>query len=137
MWGSAYIKGRSTDTNESSYEQFPTKAYPSPNEDIILGLCFGELSATAVSLARNLLELLPIAVEAVRQAFRGGVLTYTTAKELEPQAGLDESWSLAVPRDSGLADGERIEQLCVQLVSPRHQQIQDARQEKSEPESSC
>lgn len=59
-------------------------------------------------------------MEAVRQAFRGGVLTYTTAKELEPQAGLDESWSLAVPRDSGLADGERIEQLCVQLVSPTH-----------------
>ena len=72
-----------------------------------------------MSLARNLLELLPIAVEAVRQAFRGGVLTYTTAKELEPQSGLDESWSLAVPRDSGLADGERIEQLCVQLVSSR------------------
>ena len=100
-----------------SYEHYPAQVYPDPNKDIILGLCFGELSAIAVSLATNLVELLPIAVEAVRQAFRGGIITSSTARELEPQKVLEESWSLAVPRDSGLADGERIKHICEDLVS--------------------
>ncbi|KAL9130124.1 MAG: hypothetical protein Q9217_001598 [Psora testacea] len=102
-----------------SYERYPTQAYPDSNEDIILGLCFGELSAAAISLARNLVELLPIAVEAVRQAFRGGVLINATANELEPQNIPEESWSLAVPRESGLADGDRIEQICKDLEIPK------------------
>ena len=107
---------RYVDLFDSSYEHYPTQAYPDSNEDIILGLCFGELSATAVCVARNLVELLPIAVEAVRQAFRGGILTSTTARELEPQEVLEESWSLAVPRDCGLGDNERIKQICEELV---------------------
>ena len=107
---------RGVDITFRSYEHYPTQAYPDPNEDIILGLCFGELSATAVCVARNLVELLPIAVEAVRQAFRGGILTGTTARELEPQDVLKDSWSLAVPRDCGLGESDRIKQICDELV---------------------
>lgn len=37
--------------------------------------CFGQLSGAGISLARNLTELLPLAIGAVRLAFRAGILT--------------------------------------------------------------
>lgn len=40
--------------NENLGERFPTKTYPNRNEDITLGLRFGEASAVAFSLAKGL-----------------------------------------------------------------------------------
>ena len=39
--------------NENSGQWFPTDAYPDPNEELVLGLRFEEVSAVAFSLAKN------------------------------------------------------------------------------------
>ena len=103
----------------SSYEQRPRDPYPCADQNIIVGLCFGQLSGAAISLASNLTELLPLAVEAVRLAFRAGIVTATIGNELEPRKISKESWSISVSRESGLADGTSLEDTCKELVSIR------------------
>lgn len=65
-----------------------------------MGLCTGLLAATAISCARSLSELIPIALEAVKLAFRIGTLV---GKAKESLAGVDsnESWSTIV---TGVSD---------------------------------
>ena len=90
--------------------------FPDAESNIIVGLCFGELPAAAVSLAKNLTELLPLAVEAVRVAFRAGIIINTTGKELEQQSEPAESWSIALSRESGIADGDTLKDICKEIV---------------------
>lgn len=59
-------------------------SYPSPSNSCCLGLCTGALAAAAVSCSSNTLELLPLAVEAVRLAFRIGMLVDKMARCIEP-----------------------------------------------------
>ena len=82
-----------------------------------MGLCFGELAAAAVCLANSLTELLPLAVEAVRVAFRAGIIINITGDELEHKSESPESWSIALSRDSGLANDDNLKDICKQLVS--------------------
>lgn len=60
-----------------------------------VGLCTGLLAATAISAARSLSELVPIALEAVKLSFRIGTLV---GKAKESLAGVDshECWSTIV-----------------------------------------
>lgn len=59
-------------------------SFPSPSNSCCLGLCTGALAAAAVSCSSNTLELLPLAVEAVRLAFRIGILVDKMARSIEP-----------------------------------------------------
>lgn len=59
-------------------------SYPSPDHSCCLGLCTGALAAAAVSCSSNTLELLPLAVETIRVAFRVGTLVENMARCIEP-----------------------------------------------------
>ncbi|EED16360.1 polyketide synthase, putative [Talaromyces stipitatus ATCC 10500] len=81
----------------SWYEEHPERRYPESDSTLIAGICVGQISATAISLAKSLTELLPLAVDAVRIAFRLGTLTTTARNDLE--ASLHEAWAVVIPRD--------------------------------------
>ena len=85
----------------------------------MVGICFGELSATAVSLARSLTELIPLAVEIVRLAFKAGVASNLIGDELEVERSRGEPWSFSVSTDTGLADDNRLEEIRHELVGKR------------------
>lgn len=57
----------------------------------------GQLSAIAVSLSRSLTELIPLAVESVRLAFRSGMMATTVRDELE-HSSESETWAMQTPR---------------------------------------
>lgn len=85
----------------SYYEARPNEPYPSSEVAITVGLCVGQLSAIAVSQARSLVELIPLAVESVRIAFRTGMVATNIRDELEQQSSASETWAMTVPADVG------------------------------------
>lgn len=68
----------------SSYYSQVGYSYPPPEHSCCLGLCTGALAAAAVSCSSNTLELLPLAVDAIRVAFRVGMLVEKMARCIEP-----------------------------------------------------
>ncbi|KUJ11557.1 polyketide synthase [Mollisia scopiformis] len=85
----------------SYYEARPEEPYPSSEVAITVGLCVGQLSAIAVSQARSLVELIPLAVESVRIAFRTGMTATIIRDELEQQSSASETWAMTVPTEVG------------------------------------
>ncbi|KAF8856875.1 hypothetical protein BDZ45DRAFT_727094 [Acephala macrosclerotiorum] len=85
----------------SYYEARPEEPYPSSEVAITVGLCVGQLSAIAVSQARSLVELIPLAVESVRIAFRTSVTATEIRNELEQQSSPSETWAMTVPTEIG------------------------------------
>ena len=79
----------------------------------MLGVCTGALAAAAVSCSRSVLELVPIAVDAVAVAFRTGMHVIDVAQRIEPSDASDESWSTII---AGLASAEAVHRLCEQSV---------------------
>ncbi|GAM39989.1 hypothetical protein TCE0_034f11986 [Talaromyces pinophilus] len=79
-------------------EEHPEKWYPESDSTLFVGICVGQISATAISLARSLTELLPLAVDAVRIAFHLGRLTTASRNDLE--ASSDDAWAIVIPRDT-------------------------------------
>ncbi|KAF2266220.1 polyketide synthase [Lojkania enalia] len=77
------------------YGENPTEL-PNLANTRLLGLCTGLLAASVVASAKTLGELLPLAVEAVRIAFRTGTCVGTVKDALEPAANGKESWSTIV-----------------------------------------
>ena len=100
-----------------AYEKQPYEDYPIANEHIIVGICFGELSASAVTLARSLVELIPIAVEAVRLAFRCGILSSLVGNGLEKRSLPALPWSTVLASETNLADESTLERIAVEAVS--------------------
>uniref|UniRef100_A0A093VC14 Conidial yellow pigment biosynthesis polyketide synthase n=1 Tax=Talaromyces marneffei PM1 TaxID=1077442 RepID=A0A093VC14_TALMA len=84
----------------SWHEEHPEKRYPESDSTIFAGICVGQISATAISLAKSLTELLPLAVDAVRIAFRLGRLTTEARNDLE--LSLEETWAIVTPRDTSI-----------------------------------
>ncbi|KAL1963683.1 hypothetical protein VTN77DRAFT_7887 [Rasamsonia byssochlamydoides] len=98
------------------YENHPEVQYPdASSSSIIIGLCIGQLSATAVSLANSLVELLPLAVEAVRVAFQVGAAVTSVRNELEPD---DEGGTWAMSLSEGLINDEVMRHLQESLALP-------------------
>ncbi|KAJ9620672.1 hypothetical protein H2204_012227 [Knufia peltigerae] len=87
----------------SWYENHPEEPYPGPESSFVVGLCVGQLSAVAVSLARSLVELLPLAIESVRLAFRTGLTATMVRDELE-QGESSETWAVQSSRALGLGE---------------------------------
>jgi hypothetical protein len=73
------------------FEESP-QSYLKPGTPIV-GLCTGILSAAAVSCCNSLVALIPLAIEAVRIAFRLGAQVGRKADDLEPTEGCQKSWS--------------------------------------------
>ncbi|KAH7138133.1 polyketide synthase-like protein [Dendryphion nanum] len=73
---------------------------PNPANTRLLGLCTGLLAASAVASARTLGELLPLAIEAVRIAFRTGTAVAAAKDALEQENNAKESWSTIVTATS-------------------------------------
>jgi len=71
------------------------REYPSSSNSYLLGICTGALSAIAISCCRTLSQLLPVAVEAVRIAFRTGLCASILGNQIEPIS--NASWSLILP----------------------------------------
>lgn len=69
-------------------------SYPTPADSYLLGLCTGALSAAAISSSKTISELLPVAVQAVRVAFRFGLCIDDVRTRIEPQT--QTSWSMVV-----------------------------------------
>ncbi|KAL9111506.1 MAG: hypothetical protein Q9227_003993 [Pyrenula ochraceoflavens] len=71
----------------------------------LVGLCTGLIAASAVASASSLTALVPLAVEAVRIAFRAGAHVGRVAERLECQ-GASETWSTIVVVEEALAAAE-------------------------------
>lgn len=77
------------------FAENPSELPSVPNRRI-LGLCTGLLAASAVASARSLAELLPLAIEATRIAFRTGTCVGIAKNALEQSPDARESWSTIV-----------------------------------------
>jgi iron transport multicopper oxidase len=63
-----------------------------------VGLCVGQLSASAVGLSTSVLELVSFGVEVFRLAIRLGSLVFTTASDLENDQ-YETPWSFSVDKE--------------------------------------
>ncbi|KKA17749.1 Polyketide synthase, partial [Rasamsonia emersonii CBS 393.64] len=108
-----------TPESNSRYER-ADEPYPNATENVVVGVCFGELSAAAVSLAKSLVELIPLAVDSVRLAFRAGIAASVVGNGLERRTQPAQCWSTTVSRDCGLADEGKLDALGEQLGIPEH-----------------
>ncbi|KAF2429556.1 ketoacyl-synt-domain-containing protein [Tothia fuscella] len=77
------------------YCENPTEL-PNSQNCRLIGLCTGLLAASAVACARSVSDLLPLAVEAVRIAFRTGTVVGNAKLALEANGNAKESWSTIV-----------------------------------------
>jgi len=84
------------------YAEHPSEI-PIPANTRIVGLCTGLLAGSVVASARSLSELLPLATEAVRLAFRAGSCVGAAKDALEHATNANESWSTIV---TGISENE-------------------------------
>lgn len=59
-------------------------------------MCTGLIAATAIASANSLTGLLPLAIEAVRVAFRVGAHVATVSDRLEERSDAQASWSTSL-----------------------------------------
>ncbi|KAL9056770.1 MAG: hypothetical protein Q9162_002741 [Coniocarpon cinnabarinum] len=79
------------------------------------GLCTGALAAAAVSCSRNILDLVPMAVDAVTVAFRVGMHVTDVALRVAPLSETDQSWSIIVP---GASSHEAVHKFSASSILP-------------------
>ena len=79
------------------YQGSGADEYPSKSNTHIVGSCTGLLAAAVVSSSRSLVDLLPVAVEVVRIAFRIGSLVNEVRDQIEQPSSQPVSWSVVLP----------------------------------------
>ncbi|KAF1839562.1 polyketide synthase [Decorospora gaudefroyi] len=77
------------------YAENPTEL-PNPANTRVVGLCTGLLAGSVVASARSLSELVPLATEAVRIAFRAGTCVGAAKEAIEGASHAKEAWSTIV-----------------------------------------
>ncbi|KAK4989349.1 polyketide synthase [Elasticomyces elasticus] len=77
------------------FSENPTEI-PSASNVRVLGLCTGLLAAAAAVSSKTVADLVPLAVELVRIAFRVGTCTNTAREALEQSEDVRDSWSTIV-----------------------------------------
>nr|AEE68981.1 polyketide synthase [Exserohilum turcicum]AEE68982.1 polyketide synthase [Exserohilum turcicum] len=77
------------------FSENPTEL-PNPSNTRVVGLCTGLLAGSVVASARSISELLPLATEAVRVAFRAGTCVGAAKEALEQASASKETWSTIV-----------------------------------------
>jgi hypothetical protein len=95
----------------SWYEDRPEEPYPDPSRSIIVGLCVSELSAIAVSVARSLTELIPLAQQSIRIAVRMGFAALTVRDDLELLEDSAGKWAMSLSRETGLCDDDALNEV--------------------------
>lgn len=83
----------------------------------MLGMCTGQLAASAVACASSVGQLVPLAVEAVVIAFRTGLHITKTRELLETETDRNKSWSYIVPKLQADIAASRIAQFSQSAVS--------------------
>lgn len=81
---------------------------------LALDLCTGSLAAAAVACSHSVVDLVPLAVNAVVVAFKTGVLVNEVAHRVASPQESDQSWSVLIP---GSKSSEAIREFCAQTVS--------------------
>ncbi|RAR09566.1 polyketide synthase [Stemphylium lycopersici] len=89
------------------FSENPTEL-ANPSNTRVVGLCTGLLAGSVVASARSLSELLPLATEAVRVAFRAGTCVGAAKEALEQAITSKETWSTIVTNISESAAKEAI-----------------------------
>lgn len=95
-------------------------SYPLPENTHLLGLCTGAIPAAAVSCARSVHELLPLAVTAVVVAFRTGLCAADAGRRvaghetLKPVTPSSQSWSLVA---AGPGASNAVQDFCISSVN--------------------
>ena len=98
---------------EQYHSQVDPRQYGGDNARV-LGLCTGALAAAAVSCSQSTLDLIPLAICAIRVAFRTGMHATDAAQRVAPSDTSDRSWSMIVPN---LATAEAaVKNFCEQTV---------------------
>nr|WHN38863.1 polyketide synthase 2 [Elsinoe perseae] len=77
------------------FSENPDRLPPAANTRV-LGLCTGSLAASVIVSAKSLSELVPLAVEAVRIAFRAGACVDAAKRALQQPGEEKEPWSTIV-----------------------------------------
>ncbi|KAK1751945.1 polyketide synthase for naphthopyrone YWA1 [Echria macrotheca] len=93
-----------------SYYGDGSRTYPTGQSQVLLGMCTGQLAASAVAAASTVVELVPLAVEAVVIAFRTGLQVTKTRQLLENGPDRNKNWSFIVPKMPADVAAARIEQ---------------------------
>lgn len=70
-----------------------------------------------MSLANNLVELLPLAVVAVKVAFRLAIVAHNVSKEMEPPGEGMQRWSIALNKSDAVIDQDTLDRIHDELVS--------------------
>ncbi|KAK2800875.1 fusarubin cluster-polyketide synthase [Onygenales sp. PD_10] len=81
----------------------------------VVGLCTGALAAAAVSCSASTVDLVPLAVDAVKVGFRTGLFVADIAQRVAPLHEPDQTWSVVIP---GLASSEAVDIFCSQTILP-------------------
>lgn len=102
-------------------QQASNGAYPSASNSVAAGLCTGSLAAAAITSCQSLADLLPVAVQTVRVAFRAGLCVYRAAIAIEPS---DDPWSLVIASNSPEDIATRVQSFCESNVSDIHLQVE-------------
>lgn len=77
------------------FEEHPL-AYLEPSNTEVLAVCTGLLAASAVASCKSLTSLIPLAVQAVRIAFRLGSRVAAVGNQLESASDRQKTWSTIV-----------------------------------------
>jgi hypothetical protein len=88
-------------------------------------VCVGELAAAAVALSESLIDLIPLAVDAVRLAFRAGLLVFSVGNDIEPRTVNQGSWALNIPKESGAGWLDNLVAIQDNSVCHRKSQLSD------------
>ena len=81
-----------------------SRPFPCSSDTVVLGLCTGSLAAAAISTSTNILDLLPVAVEAVLIAFRIGLRSIEVRDDIERGSqSASPVWSVIVGMEENRA----------------------------------
>lgn len=109
-----FMRPTEADFDHDKQQSRESDPYNGTKKSIVIGLSTGALAAAAIVCSSNLVNLVPLAVDAVITAFRIGVRVAELAKRVAPFDGADQSWSIKV---SDLASADAIHQFCQNTVT--------------------
>lgn len=90
-------------TRQNSYYGDLGHAYPSESDNLLVGLCTGQLAAATVSSSRTVGELMTAGLETVVLALRLGMCVFRVRELVEANGSSSPSWSVLV---SGIREKE-------------------------------
>lgn len=97
-------------------EYLPSPSHIDP-EARLLGICVGLIAASAIACADSLRALLPLAVEAIRVAFRVGAHVGNVSDRLETRHNALKSWSTMLSAENEKSVNAELERFHEQNVS--------------------